>query len=305
MGSDMTHHCMREPTGGNAGWIWRGCLSRPVSVALSGMKLSISTLVCPNWSLPQIVGAAAASGVQGIDPRGIGTEIDITKLPEFDAELDATLTLLADHGLSMPCFNTSVSLVTPAPERWQMMLDECQRYAKLAGRTGTKYLRIFGGATPKGMSDDEAMILAIRHLRQLIRICGLQNCQILVETHDAWVGSERLLQLLAEFDPAEAGVLWDMEHPYRHGEAPLATAEALRHYLRHIHLKDSTRLEGKNRPRLLGAGELPLKDFIAALHAIGYDQWICLETEKRWHAETAPEPEQSIPQFVQFMRENW
>ena len=37
------------------------------------------------------------------------------------------------------------------------------------------------------------------------------------------------------------------------------------------------------------------------LRAAGYDRWLCLETEKRWHAD-APEPHESIPQFAQFIR---
>jgi hypothetical protein len=44
---------------------------------------------------------------------------------------------------------------------------------------------------------------------------------------------------------------------------------------------------------------------IEALRAIGYDQWICLETEKRWHPQAAPEQEQSLPQFVHYVREHW
>ncbi len=116
------------------------------------MKLSFSTLVCPNWSLPQIVGAAAAHGVAGIDPRGLGHEIDITRLASFGSELQSTIDLLKRHAIEIPCYNTSITLVTPAQERWEMMLEECGRYATLAGQTATRFLRIFGGAVPKGMS---------------------------------------------------------------------------------------------------------------------------------------------------------
>src|SRR5687767_559107 len=129
------------------------------------MKLSISTLVCPTWSLPQIVGAASAHGVQGIDLRGMGAEIDVTRLDIFGTDLDASLALLREHGIELPCLNSSIALVTPAPERWEMMLDECHRYARLAERSGAKYLRVFGGSVPKGMSRSEGLTLARRHLR--------------------------------------------------------------------------------------------------------------------------------------------
>src|SRR6476620_6711091 len=116
------------------------------------MKLCISTLACPTWTLPQILDACHPNRIEGIDFRGIGDQIDITKLPAFTTTLDATLESLHHLGLSMPCLNTSITLVTPAPDRWQMMLDECQRYATLASRTDTKFLRVFGGSVPKDLS---------------------------------------------------------------------------------------------------------------------------------------------------------
>jgi len=265
------------------------------------MKLCFSTLACPAWDLRRIVDVAAENGIEGVDFRGIGEEIDITKLPAFNAELDATLAFMRDRRVAMPCLNTSVTLVSPAPERWAAMLEECHRYAQLASRTGTRFIRCFGGAVPVGMTRDEARSMAQRHLRQLAKICRPNGCQIVLETHDAWSTSDEVLELVHEFDPADAGVLWDVEHTHRGGERATDTAEKLRRFVRHVHVKDSVRIDNKNSPRLLGEGELPLADFVAALRGIGYDGYLCLETEKRWHAE-GPEPEQSIPQFATYMR---
>lgn len=244
--------------------------------------------------------AVASAGIQGIDFRGLGEEIDITKLPQFTTDLPATLDLLRGRGLSMPCLNTSVTLISPDAKRWENMLDECHRYAQLAQRSGTRFLRIFGGGVPKELSHDEAKRMAHRHLRQLIKICGPLDCVPLVETHDEWATVPQLMELVGDFDPEETGVLWDIEHPVRKGEKPYDTAKGLGKYLRHAHVKDSVRADGKNIPKLLGEGDLPLADFVAALKEVHFDGWICLETEKRWHA-IAPDPEESIPQFAEYM----
>ena len=42
------------------------------------MKLSFTTLGCPDWTLQQIVENAAQMGYDGIDFRGLQQEIDIT-----------------------------------------------------------------------------------------------------------------------------------------------------------------------------------------------------------------------------------
>lgn len=267
------------------------------------MKLAISTLSCPAWDLDQIIDRCAAAGINGIDFRGIATEIDITQMPAFNAELPATLEKLRLRNLAMPCLNTSITLVTPATERWQMMLDEAARYASLAHKTATPFLRVFGGAVPKEMTRDEARSLAQRHARQLVKICRPHHCQILLEVHDAWSTSQGAMELVHEFVPDEFGILWDIEHSCRQGEAPLDTAKGLAKYIRHVHWKDHT-LGEKHVGTLIGEGVLPLKKCVAALKAISYDAWITLETEKRWQPG-CPEPEESIPQFAQWMNANW
>ena len=53
--------------------------------------------------------------------------------------------------------------------------------------------------------------------------------------------------------------------------------------------------------RLLGHGDLPIAATVKALRNAGYGGFYCLETEKRWQP-TAPSPEESLPNFAEFMR---
>jgi len=269
---------------------------------LADVKLCLSTLACPQWTLAQIVAAAVQAGLAGIDFRGLGPELDLTRVADFTAKLPQTLALLQSSQLAMPCLNTSVILVTPQPLKWEAMLQEFHRYLRLANQTATRYLRIFGGSVPPGMPRSQARSLAQRHLRQLIKMIPAHACLPLLETHDDWATAEQVLELIGEMDPAQIGVIWDIEHPFRAGQPPAATAAALARFIRHVHFKDSLLQKGVPMPTLLGQGDLPLRDCYQQLLAIGYDGWICLETEKRWHPP-APDPQISIPQFAQFMRQ--
>jgi sugar phosphate isomerase/epimerase len=268
------------------------------------MNLCISTLTCPGWSLHQIIEACAANQIGGVDFRGLQDEIDVTKLPAFSgAGLDETLAMLRSHGIEMPCMNSGVALQAP-PQRWNDMLEEARRTCDICRRSGTRYMRIFGGAVPNEMTRDEGRVLAQRRLRQLAKMTRPAGVVILIETHDHWITVEQVNELLAETDPEEVGVLWDTEHTWRKGESPDITVTNHGKRLRHVHLKDSTSPppgEKKSVPKLLGEGELPIAQFVKALRDSGYDGWCCLETEKRWH-QAAPEPELSVPQFAQFMR---
>ena len=162
----------------------------------------------------------------------------------------------------------------------------------------------FGGKLPDGMSRDEAARLGNRHLRQVVKICAAAGCKAVIEAHDEWARSEDILRLVGDLHPDEVGVLWDLEHPWRQGEKPLETAQRLGKYTQHIHIKDTRLVDGKHRQQLLGQGELPLPEMLAALKTTGYDGWICLEAEKRWDPESA-EPTVSIPHFARYMKEHW
>jgi sugar phosphate isomerase/epimerase len=271
------------------------------TISLLPVKFTVSTLCCPDWPLDRIATVLSDNKIEGVDFRGLGEEIDITKLPAFTDDLDKTLTLLTDAKLSVPCFCTSVTLLSPSPDRWDAMLEEFHRYAKLAAKTKTPFIRVFGGKAAKGVDEKDALLIARRRLHQLVKISKPGNCKPLVETHDDWSTAARALQLVQEMPPVDVGVLWDVEHPFRHGETPHQTVALLGKYLAHVHLKDSVRVGDRNIPKLLGHGELPLDDCLTALKQSGYSAWLCQETEKRWHTD-APEPWESIPQFADFLR---
>lgn len=47
------------------------------------MKLSFSTLGCPDWSFQTILDEAQRLGFDGIEIRGIEGEMDVAKIPYF------------------------------------------------------------------------------------------------------------------------------------------------------------------------------------------------------------------------------
>jgi sugar phosphate isomerase/epimerase len=51
-----------------------------------------------------------------------------------------------------------------------------------------------------------------------------------------------------------------------------------------------------------GTGEIPLRRAVQLLRKSGYDGYLVLEHEKRWHPEL-PEPEEALPLFVRWARQ--
>ena len=101
------------------------------------MKLSFSTLACPDWTMPEIVKVAASTGYDGIELRFVEGEDSIWKLPAFSgAALALTKRLIADDGLEICCVDTSCRFHSPDIKERRGWLDEGERMSDLAAELG-------------------------------------------------------------------------------------------------------------------------------------------------------------------------
>ena len=73
------------------------------------VKLSFSTLGCPDWDLITVISKAAEYGFDGIEIRGILQELDVTKLRTFTTDAKDTRLRLEDAGIELICFSSSVN----------------------------------------------------------------------------------------------------------------------------------------------------------------------------------------------------
>ena len=265
-------------------------------------KLSFSTLSCPAWDLARIVGAAVENGYGAIDFRGYLDATEIVESPAFRGEaLRGVAERCRDAGLAVSCLSSGAKMSAPDDAARARNLDAMRRYADLCGPLGCRLVRIFGGSV-RDVADPVAN--AAETLVAAAEIARSAGIEFLVETHDDWTDTARLR---AAFDaagrPEGIALLWDVHHPWAfRGERPEDSARNLFPYVRNTHWKDSRGMpDGTRRLCLPGEGEAPLREIRDALAAAGYDGWLTLEWEKRWHPGIE-EPEVAIPAFAAFMR---
>jgi len=268
------------------------------------MKLSFTTLGCPNWDLETIIKQATEMGFDGVDFRGFGQEMAIYNLAEFSSKARDTALRFKDAGLEIPCFSCSAKAFNATGEAKVASLDEVRAYAPLCETFGSRYIRVFGGAigdTPHTQAVDSAA----QTLEDMAKIAADHNARITVETHDDWIDSELLRRLMGEIHGDVASVLWDVHHPYRmNGEPPALTWLNLGRFVEYTHWKDSKADPSKPSGYIythFGAGDIPLSEIFNLLANAGYQGWLTYEWEKRWHPEL-PEPEEAFPIFVAEMK---
>lgn len=263
------------------------------------MKISFSTLACPDFEWSDIYSMAKDFNFDGIEIRGLGSDIFSVKSNPFtDAQLPSTVAKLKKLHLEIPCLSSGACL--KFFDRSEENIKEITDYAKLANKLGASYIRILADLEPfpDGEVDDEKIIA---ELKKLVPVAEEYNVTLLVETNGVYSDTKRLKNVLDKVESRKVAALWDMHHPYRFAdEAPEETVANLGEYIKYVHTKDSVRKDGNIEYKLMGEGDMPIKEMLEALKSIGYNGYISLEWVKRW-SNNLCDAGVVVPHYASFM----
>jgi len=242
------------------------------------MKLSFSTLGCPDFDWSDIYSVAKDFGFDGIEMRGLGDKIFSVHAKPFSKEgLPGTLKLLKKLKLEIPCLSSGCCLADK--EKAEENQKELKEYIDLAAKLGSSYIRILGDYTaePRAEVDDE---FVLEQLKRLIPYAEERGVTLLLETNGVYTDTARLARLLARAQSDYIGALWDVHHPFRFaGEAPEKTVQNLGAFIKFTHFKDSVMQDGKVCYRMMGEGDLPIDEIMLALSSINYEGYLSLEAQ--------------------------
>lgn len=262
------------------------------------IKLAFSTLGCPDWSWKDIFASAKDLHMDGIEVRGVADELFAPAAKPFLPEnIDATRVQLQKSGLVIQMFTTGGPVGDAAAEQ---SMAECRAYIDLAQRLSTPYVRVMAADYPQPTPTD--LDLAAANFAALCDYAAPKGVTPLIETNGVLADSDEMLRFLHKVDRPNAGVLWDVHHPYRYyGETPEQTYGKLGPYIRHLHVKDSVMENGKVSYRMLGHGDVPVFDCLRMFADDDRVLFASLEWVKRWNPDLT-EPGVVFPQYADYMR---
>src|SRR5215204_6794225 len=98
------------------------------------LRLSFSTLGCPDWPFSQVMDFAVQHGYEGIELRGLKRQLDLGQCPEFSTEAsrEATKGQMKKKGLSFAGLGSSANLHFPEGAEREKNLAEARRFIELA-----------------------------------------------------------------------------------------------------------------------------------------------------------------------------
>ncbi len=263
------------------------------------MKFAFSTLGCPDFDWPDIYSMAKDFGFNGIEIRGLGDDIFAVKARPFtESALPQTKKKLASLNLEIPCLSSGCCL--KFKEKEAETISEIRSYIALAKELGTPYIRILADLEPNPTTEvDDAYVASV--LKRLAPEAKEGGTTLLVETNGVYADTARLAKLLEAVDHPSVMALWDLHHPYRYmGESAQQTIENIGRYIKYTHVKDSVMQDGVVTYKMMGEGDLPIRDMLCALQGIGYDGYVSLEWVKRWASELS-DAGIVFPQFMHYM----
>lgn len=261
--------------------------------------LSYSTLGCPQWPLAQILDFGASRGYQGIEIRGILGELNLVKVPGFNsaAAIKVTKRQFADKNLKIVNLGASAEMHHSDPEKRKSNIDGGKAFITLAAELGCPYVRVFPNALPADKDRTATLDLIASGLKELGDFAKGTGVTVLMESHGDLVHPEDILYILKQADSQQIALVWDIYNMWTvTHEAPAKIFASLRPYIRHTHIKDGIKVNGKEQYQLLGRGEAPVAEAIRVLKQANYAGYYSFEWEKMWHPEIA-EPEIAIADF--------
>jgi sugar phosphate isomerase/epimerase len=251
-------------------------------------RFAASTLGLPDAGLDEIVDVLTAGGCAGVELRAGEKQAVHTGLSQ--AERAAVKDRLAQARLHPLAVSSYVKICAPGDD--QPIVDDLLAHIELAADLGADGVRIFPGGDRDASAGQENDERGRRRLGHAIDPAAKLGVRLLIETHDSHPRGQDVARLLSPLDDtATLGVIWDFVHPWRNGEDPRTTYDAIAPWLAYVQLKDAVPPMERPTPALIGAGEVPLDEIRGALDAEGYDGWWSLEWEKAWHPDIPALPE--------------
>ncbi len=211
-------------------------------------------------------------------------------------------------------------------------LDEEQRQAEIAAIKrvigycdvlGAKYIRIYGGNLQAGDTYKlvERRNKLIDSMRELGNVAMAHGVTLVIENHfnTMAVSAKDSASLIAEINHEAVRILYDQANLTFTENEDWQTAIALQQsYVAYMHVKDLVFKEGAHfkssnvaRPeesernvytRIVGQGVVPWPDILRKVKELGYDGWLSLEYERRWHPDDIPDASIGMKQSIDYLR---
>lgn len=205
----------------------------------------------------------------------------------------------------------------------QSEIDGIKEVIDYCDYMGAKYIRVYGG---NRAADDNNMIPQRRHkliesMRTLGDAAKEAGVTLVIENHfnTMSVSAKESADLIRDIDHPAVRILYDQANlTFTEKEDYQQAVGLQQEYVEYMHVKDLVFKEGVrfrsgavSHPdesernvytRIVGEGIIPWRDILTLVHQRGYNGWLSLEYERRWHPDDIPDASAGMKKSIEYLR---
>jgi L-ribulose-5-phosphate 3-epimerase len=223
-----------------------------------------------------LIRLASDSGLDGIDTTAYWFP---DTSPAFLASLRTTA---YRNAISLYSLAVRVRLCQPTPELQTAEVENCKKWVDVAERVGAGHVRVFGGAIPKGASEQQGIAWAVDVLKRSAEYAGAKGIVLGVEDDGGLTTTaEPTVEIVKQTDSPFAGINLDTGNFPKNGYRQVALCIP---YATSVHFKVRISDENGNKEK---ADWPRLADMF---RTAGYKGYLSLEYEENDDATVAVPP---------------
>ena len=234
------------------------------------------------FTYANLIRMAAELGADGID-------LTTYWLPDTsDQTLFGLKKLAYRSGVALYTIGIRARMAQPTPELQAAEVELVRKWLDVAVRLGASHMRIFGGAVPKGATEDQAVAWAVETLKRAAEDAGKKGVILGVEDDGGiTTNADRTVEIVKKADSPWVGIDLDIgnfpDEGYRQIEmcAPYAT---------NVHYKSEVHVAKKGESTDVGR-------VLEILAKAGYRGYLALEYE------AAGDPATEVPKLIAQMQQ--
>lgn len=254
-----------------------------------GLHWGFSTLGCPDLGLDAVLKLAKRRGFEAVELRFLDGSDDLNASLERYLGVPGNLDKARGSGVRVSALLTSYSLLDSVPPHFESLTAT----ARLADQLGAKYLRVFDGKEfGENVATTDKILARSNYAawRKWKAANGIR-AELALETHGATASTQKTLELFNTLGTS-LPIIWDTHHTrYLAGEEVEETWRLLGRDIVEVHVKDSTDRPSDRHPYtyvLPGKGRVPIPGILDLLTTDGFDGYVILEWERKWHPSLPP-----------------
>lgn len=276
------------------------------------MKIAGHTMGTPEYTLDDAIRLFKGIGLDGVEiivQNGYRCGIDEDTSEERLMEIKK---LVEELGMEVSCLTPYFSFFNSLDENKRgKEIDGIKKVINYASFLGAKFIRIYGGNFSGNETDTtgEKRARLVESMRILGKIAEANGVKLVIENHfnTMTVSAADSISISKEINCSSVGILYDQANlTFTNNEDYKEALDLQMSKVYYIHVKDllfkgedhSFKSDEVSHPkesdrnvvtRIVGEGCLPWQEILKRLKDEGYDGWLSLEYERRWHPDDIPD----------------